>query len=278
MAEPLPLSVWPCAQRQTRLQRAGRYLPGSVAHPAKMLPDIARYVIEAYTQPRDLVFDPMCGIGTTLVEAIYLGRHALGIEYESRWADLADANIALAEASGAPGRGDVIVGDARRLHSLVPASMRARISLVLTSPPYGDSVHGHVEARPGGVLKRNHRYSTDAANLAHIGRAQLLTAMTDVLRGCAGVLRPGGVVVLTTRPWRHRGLLLDFPSAVMHAGESVGLIPLQRLVALLAALRQDELVPRSSFFQLQLVRRAIGAGTPLRLIAHEDVLVLRKES
>jgi modification methylase len=76
---PLPLSVWPTAQQPAASQRTGRYLPGSTAHPAKMLPAIARQAIAAYSQPGDLVLDPMCGIGTTLVEAIHLGRDAIGI-------------------------------------------------------------------------------------------------------------------------------------------------------------------------------------------------------
>ena len=42
--------------------------------------------IARYTAPGDLVADPMCGIGTTLVEAVHQGRNALGIEYEPRWA------------------------------------------------------------------------------------------------------------------------------------------------------------------------------------------------
>jgi modification methylase len=88
----LPLSVWPAAQQTAPAQRAGRYLPESTAHPAKMLPAIARHAIAAYTQPGELVVDPMCGIGTTLVEAAHLGRDAIGVEYEPRWAELARAN------------------------------------------------------------------------------------------------------------------------------------------------------------------------------------------
>ena len=41
MAERLPLSVWPTAQRASRAQRSERYLPSSGPHPAKMLPAIA---------------------------------------------------------------------------------------------------------------------------------------------------------------------------------------------------------------------------------------------
>jgi modification methylase len=69
-----------------------------------MLPTIARHAIAAYSHPGDLVLDPMCGIGTTLVEATHLGRQAIGIELEARWAQLASANIAHARRLGPRGR------------------------------------------------------------------------------------------------------------------------------------------------------------------------------
>src|SRR4051794_6869311 len=78
--EPVPLSVWACAQQPAASQRRGRYLPGSTAHPAKMLPAVAAAAITAYTQPGVIVLDPMCGIGTTLIEAVHQGRTAIGIE------------------------------------------------------------------------------------------------------------------------------------------------------------------------------------------------------
>lgn len=56
-----------------------------------MLPALARRAVEAYSEPGDLVVDPMCGIGTTLVEASDLGRRAVGVELEARWAKLASA-------------------------------------------------------------------------------------------------------------------------------------------------------------------------------------------
>ena len=100
-----PLSVWATAQHDARAQRRGRYLPAATAHPAKMLPAIAATAITRYSEPGDLVADPMCGIGTTLVEAIHLGRDAIGVEYEPRWAQLAAANITHARRQGAPWRG-----------------------------------------------------------------------------------------------------------------------------------------------------------------------------
>ena len=114
-APDLRLSVWPTAQRDARAQRRGRYLPESTAHPGKMLPGIAATAITRFTEPGDLVADPMCGIGTTLVEAAHLGRDGLGIEYEERWASIAVANIDRARQHAATGTAEVIRGDARLL-------------------------------------------------------------------------------------------------------------------------------------------------------------------
>ncbi len=273
----LPLSVWPTAQQTARVQRAGRYLPESTAHPAKMLPAIARHAIAAYTEPGEVVVDPMCGIGTTLVEAAHLGRHAIGVEYEARWAELARANLAHAAGQGAPGGGRVVQGDARRVTSLLDPGVVGRVALVLTSPPYGSSVHGQAKAEPGrGVAKWHDRYGSDPANLAHASLPALLAAMGEILAGCAALLRPGGLVVLTARPWRRRELLVDFPGALVRVGEQAGLVAFERNVALLVGLRGERLVPRPSFFQLDMVRKARARGLPLRIIAHEDVLVLRR--
>lgn len=49
-------------------------------YPARFSPLFARAVIELFTRPGDLVTDPFVGGGTTLVEALALGRYALGAD------------------------------------------------------------------------------------------------------------------------------------------------------------------------------------------------------
>lgn len=274
-ASDLPLSVWPVAQRDARTQRRGRYLPAATAHPGKMLPAIAATAITRYTQPGELVADPMCGIGTTLIEAVHLGRDAIGVEYEPRWARLAAAGITRARRQGATGTGEVLCGDARALPQLAPASVRGRVALVLTSPPYGPSIHGQVRADPGGVRKYDNRYSRDPVNLAHQGLDSLTDGITQILAGCAALLQPRGTVVVTARPWRHHGELVDLPGAVTAAAVAAGLVPVERCVALLAGLSGDGLVARPSFFQLDNTRKARARGEPWHLIVHEDVLIFR---
>ena len=274
-----PLSVWVTAQQDARTQRRGRYLPAATAHPAKMLPAIAATAITRYSEPGDLVADPMCGIGTTLVEAVHLGRDAIGVEYEPRWAHIAAANITHARRNGAAGQAEVIRGDARQLPALMPPGIAGRVALVVTSPPYGRSVHGQVRAEQrtggGGVEKYDNRYSDDPANLACHGLDDLLDGFTRILAGCTALLRPGGTVVVTARPWRQHGELVDLPGAVLAAGANAGLIPAERCVALLAGLRGQRLIPRPSFFQLDNIRKARARGEPWHLIVHEDVLIFR---
>ena len=53
---------------------------GFYKYPARFSPAFARAAIEAFTEPGDLVLDPHVGGGTSLVEAIAAGRHAIGVD------------------------------------------------------------------------------------------------------------------------------------------------------------------------------------------------------
>jgi SAM-dependent methyltransferase len=278
-----PLSVWPVAQQLAREQRRGRYLPESSAHPGKMLPALAREAIRRYSQPGELVLDPMCGIGTTLVEAAHLDRRAIGIELEPRWAALAAGNIRHAQTHGATGTALALRGDARRLGRGLLDDHRDACALILTSPPYGHSTHGHVRKHKDHVEKLNDRYSTNPDNLAHLParrgprtrRPDFDSVLVEILTGCAHMLDPDrGRLVLTVRPYREHGTLVDLPGRLITLAQQAGLELAAREVALLCGLRGSELVPRASFFQLHLQR----AGTIERmlLIAHEDVLIFTR--
>lgn len=273
-----PGSVWLTGQQPSRELRKGRYTAESITHPGKMLPTIARYAIGTYTDPGDLVLDPMAGIGTTVVEAMHLGRHGVGVEFEAHWANLAAANLTLATRSGATGNGRVYVGDSRRLLSLLPPGLQGQIALVVTSPPYGSSTHGHVRTpgpRRGKVRKIHHRYG-DGENLAYRSDHELAAGFTQILTGCRAMLRVGGHVVITARPYRSRGELVDIPGMVVAAGLAAGLDLVEECIALIAGVRGGVLVPRASFFQLKNIRDAISRGDPQWLTQHEDVMIFRR--
>ncbi|MBO2454362.1 hypothetical protein J4573_45255 [Actinomadura barringtoniae] len=271
-------SVLATGQQPSRIQRKGRYTEESMRHPGKMLPAIASRVIEAFTQPGEVVLDPMCGVGTTLVEAIHLGRDAAGMEYESDFATMTAHNVRQAQNQGAAGTARVVCGDARNITTAY-ASLHGEIALVLTSPPYGSYTHGHIKSGTkssgGKIEKSNHRYSTDPGNLAHQRLDTLLDGFGQILSGCAELLKPYGVVAVTVRPIRVNGELVDLPGRVAEVAERSGLVLTNRLAALLCGVRGEGLVNRASFFQMLETRRARAKGIPACATAHEDLLVFQ---
>lgn len=49
-------------------------------YPAKFIPQIPRKAIETWTTKGELIYDPFCGCGTTLLEASLLGRPSIGTD------------------------------------------------------------------------------------------------------------------------------------------------------------------------------------------------------
>jgi len=49
-------------------------------YPARFSPIFASAVIQAFSEPGDLVLDPHVGGGTTIVEALAAGREAVGVD------------------------------------------------------------------------------------------------------------------------------------------------------------------------------------------------------
>jgi excisionase family DNA binding protein len=57
------------------------YLTHSIhPYPAKFIPQIPNAIIQELSSVNETVLDPFCGSGTTLVEALRLGRHAIGVD------------------------------------------------------------------------------------------------------------------------------------------------------------------------------------------------------
>ena len=90
-------------------------------------------------------------------------------------------------------------------------------------------------------------------------------------------LRPGGHVVITVRPWREHGELIDLPTQIMTCAEHAGLVVTERAVALLGRVTDTgAFVARGSFFQRDYITKQRRAGLPLHLLAHEDVILAVK--
>jgi hypothetical protein len=100
--------------------------------------------------------------------------------------------------------------------------------------------------------------------------------MGAIYRACAAVLKPGGFLVLVTKDMRSRGALRNLAGDTISLCEGAGLLYWQHAIALLATIRDGELVPRPSFWQRMQIKRALERGERTHLVCHEDVLVFRK--
>ena len=50
--------------------------------PAKFFPELPRYLIKRYSEPRQTILDPMCGSGTVILEAMLSNRIGVGIDID----------------------------------------------------------------------------------------------------------------------------------------------------------------------------------------------------
>lgn len=116
-------SVWSFPER-------GNWATHNAKYRGNFAPQIARNIIEMYTQKGDSILDPMVGAGTTLIEAKLLARNALGMDINPDAVQLSEK--ALRFEHHPPSKQKVQVGDARDLSFLKDNSF----DLVLTHPPY----------------------------------------------------------------------------------------------------------------------------------------------
>lgn len=85
-------NVWAYATGLSNTTR-DKFCFGPDGHPAMFPEALARDHILSWSNPGDLVLDPMCGAGTTLKMASLHGRRWLGIEISPDYADLAKRRV-----------------------------------------------------------------------------------------------------------------------------------------------------------------------------------------
>ncbi|MDB6104016.1 MAG: methylase [Gammaproteobacteria bacterium] len=75
------------------VQKTWRYT-GNKFHPTEKAVSVLRPIVEAFSQPGDLVVDPFSGSGSTSIAAAMAGRRYLGIELEPRYCEHARQRLA----------------------------------------------------------------------------------------------------------------------------------------------------------------------------------------
>lgn len=87
-------------------------------YPARMIPQIARRLIELYSSSRSIVLDPFCGSGGVLVEAILTNRDSFGI-------DINPLACLIARVKTTPLNPKILIQEWKRLESNIGEELRA---------------------------------------------------------------------------------------------------------------------------------------------------------
>lgn len=130
----------------------------AVTHPAKMNLNLLRWILSTYTEPNNVVLDPMAGTGSTTILAAAMGRHSIAVEYEPKFCKMIEENIWRTQNQGglAPrGKMAYINGDARELSKHLIES-----DVIISSPPYGNRL-SDVAIQDGDRARMGYRQTVD---------------------------------------------------------------------------------------------------------------------
>lgn len=97
-------------------------------------PEIARNMILRYTNEGDLILDPMCGSGTTLIESKLLNRNAIGVDINPKAVILSKNRIDFDCKTSSNIK--TYIGNARELNKISNDS----VDFILTHPPYANII------------------------------------------------------------------------------------------------------------------------------------------
>ena len=125
-------------------RKRGNWATHSAGYRGNWAPEIARNVIERYSEPGETVLDQMVGGGTTMVECALTGRWGVGLDVNLdslmiTWDRLNFDMPDLDDAARVHGAADSIAlyrGDARNLDGIANGA----IDLVATHPPYANII------------------------------------------------------------------------------------------------------------------------------------------
>jgi len=131
------------------------FCPSSISHPAKMDLPLCRWIIDKFCNKDkpEIILDPMCGIGSTLIMGMLMRPQSLfiGIELEDKFVKMTQDNINKVEKLAERdmflkvGRATVIKGDARNLQGL----LNKEVDKIISSPPFGPATSGRGIAKKG---------------------------------------------------------------------------------------------------------------------------------
>lgn len=143
-------------------------------HPSPKPPQLMQRLMEFFSKENELVFDPFCGVGGTLLAASLCNRRAIGIEINQRYLDV------YKEAAEKLGLNQQIVFNNNSKNiSCIQELNSIEFDLVLTDPPYGNMMSR--EKTGEAVKKKKDTSPTPFTNLKEdLGNLELQDFLVEL--------------------------------------------------------------------------------------------------
>jgi DNA modification methylase len=166
-----------------------------------------------YTKPKDTVFDPFLGVGSTLLAARNLQRNGIGIELYAKFAKISKGLLkqsTLFEESVQT----VIKDDCRNLEEHIKPR---QIQLTFTSPPYANFIQRSVKDRIARQRAKNPKwtsrlishnksvvkqYGTNSNDFGNLEYEKFLVDAEELMEKIYRVTKPGGYNVWVVKDHR----------------------------------------------------------------------------
>jgi DNA modification methylase len=212
-------------------------------------PYIPRNLILRYTNPGEIVLDPMMGSGTTLIECKLLGRRGIGVDINVAAVMVARDRLFFEyeRPSDWPPECPIAtyVGDCRNLDKLEDGC----VDLIATHPPYAGIISYSRSRVPG--------------DLSSLNLDNYLREMFVVAREMFRVLKPGGHCALLVGDTRRHLHYIPIAYRVMDAFLEAGFLLREDIIKLQWKMKTTR-------------ERWRGHVYPFYKIAHEHLFVFRK--
>lgn len=274
----VPLTVWLCSdttdtatvhaaanRRDIRTQHTASASQICLRHRQSVGRQLARHLIGTCTEEGDLVAEAFTASEATLAAAAGLGRCGIALVPHFPLAQHIGARLRatlnqerLARVQMRPARPDQL---ARGL-----ADHLGDVALVIAAPPPYET-GGHLPRRGG-------ERGCPAC------RADLWTLTSQqlglFLAGAWKVLRPGGVLAITTTARHHAGRLIDPAPRIIRQAQGLGFCYAQHVIALRVPIAGDALVVQGGPTDLAELRDARSHALPPPVSVHADVCLFTK--
>ncbi len=194
-------------------------------HPATFPISLAKQCIQLFTHVGELVVDPFCGSGTTLVAANDLNRPCLGFDINENYIALANDRVAQQKVNGY--LQTAVLADAKQLSKHLPDR---RVKLILTSPPYAQALNRQrlnksrrTDERKNGQYLEIEQYSQKPNDLGTYDLARYKKALTTIFKSLRMKLSVNGHVLINVADIWWQGERIPLHIHVIQALEEAGL-------------------------------------------------------